>query len=110
MGRDHPAELPLYVPEAAMNAEWPDDELYGLWEDKEWESLFPRGNGWVTLGPNDEMFVLSMYHQLHCLSVSLCVLVYALSKTLKRLRSFATRLSPRIQAPWSLGRTGMGPV
>lgn len=70
MGRDHPAELPLYVPEAAMNAEWPDDELYGLFEDEEWESLFPRGNGWVTLGPNDEMFVLSMYHQLHCLSVS----------------------------------------
>ncbi|KZV68914.1 hypothetical protein PENSPDRAFT_581724 [Peniophora sp. CONT] len=81
-GSDHPSELPLHIPPAAMNVEWPDDQLYGLHEDSEWESLFPRGNGWLTLGPNNTMWVLSMYHQMHCLSVLRHAYVAAKSGTL----------------------------
>ena len=66
-GRDHPPEMPLHIPEVGMNIEWPDDELYGIYQDDEWLSLFPRSNGWVALGPYDEMFVVSMFHQLHCI-------------------------------------------
>jgi hypothetical protein len=66
-GEDRPTELPIHVPEAAMTIEWPDDELYGIYEDEEWLSIFPRSHGWLELGPKDELFVVSMYHQLHCL-------------------------------------------
>lgn len=50
-----------------MNAEWLDDEVYGPYADEDWASNFPKSNGWVALGPNHDMFVLSMFHQLHCL-------------------------------------------
>ncbi|KAA1469634.1 hypothetical protein DENSPDRAFT_835274 [Dentipellis sp. KUC8613] len=64
---DHPNRLPVHIGEAAMNAEWLDDQVYGPYADDDWASLFPRSNGWVALGPNQEMYVLSMFHQLHCL-------------------------------------------
>lgn len=67
IGDDYPKELPLRVNQVAMNAEWLDDEVYGPYADEDWASNFPKSNGWVALGPNHDMFVLSMFHQLHCL-------------------------------------------
>ncbi|KZV61847.1 hypothetical protein PENSPDRAFT_693021 [Peniophora sp. CONT] len=66
-GKDKPQELPVHIPKAAMNIEWPDDELYGIYQDDEWASVFPKSNGWVALGPERELFVVSMFHQMHCL-------------------------------------------
>lgn len=63
----YPNELPFRAQKVAMTVESPDDELFGIYQDEEWASLFPRSNGWVALGPNSELFALSMFHQLHCL-------------------------------------------
>lgn len=52
-----------------MNAEWLDDRVYSIYADDDWASLIPEDSGFVDLGPNHEMFSLSMYHQLHCLDV-----------------------------------------
>ncbi|KAI0685167.1 hypothetical protein BC835DRAFT_1385855 [Cytidiella melzeri] len=67
-----------------MEVEWLDDEVYGLYSDEDWKSLFPGGeSGFVTLGPvpteserkssssgwSPNVFAVGMYHQLHCLDV-----------------------------------------
>ncbi|PBK61871.1 hypothetical protein ARMSODRAFT_622999 [Armillaria solidipes] len=36
--------------------------------DSEWETLFPR-NGLIVLGPHEQVFSISMFHQLRCLNV-----------------------------------------
>jgi hypothetical protein len=60
--------MPVYIPEAAMNTEWLDDKLYGIYQDAEWASLFPsRSSGMITLGPHNTTFAVAMFHQLHCL-------------------------------------------
>ncbi|KDR68847.1 hypothetical protein GALMADRAFT_77954 [Galerina marginata CBS 339.88] len=50
-----------------MVGELLDDEVFSMTADSDWDSNFPRGRGWVKLGPNSDFYVLSMYHQLHCL-------------------------------------------
>jgi hypothetical protein len=52
-----------------MKLEWPADGPYGLFDDTDWQSMFPRSSGFLTLGPNDKMFYVSMYHQLHCVAI-----------------------------------------
>lgn len=82
MNGDHPEALPVHIKQAAMNVEWLDDEVYGLYAQDDWESLFPNTTGFVTLGipptefnPNStsgytpHVFCVTMYHQLHCLNV-----------------------------------------
>ncbi|KAF9475811.1 hypothetical protein BDN70DRAFT_813382 [Pholiota conissans] len=69
IGHDRPNALPLHVKHTAMNAEWLDDRVYGIYADDDWASLIPPDSGFVDLGPNHDMFSLSMYHQLHCLDV-----------------------------------------
>lgn len=64
-GEDQPNELPMRVRNVRMTSEWLDDEVYDMYADEDWASLFPTSNGWVQLGPN--FYVLSMYHQMHCL-------------------------------------------
>lgn len=83
---DHPNVLPVRVKETAMEVEWLDDEVYGLYADSDWRSLFPGGDsGFITLGAtrgaflssdhkstsqwSQNVFAVGMYHQLHCLDV-----------------------------------------
>ncbi|KAF8966655.1 hypothetical protein BDZ97DRAFT_1807354 [Flammula alnicola] len=69
IGDDRPAALPLRPRYTSMNAEWLDDRVYGIYADDDWASLIPVDSGFVDLGPNHDLFSLSMYHQLHCLDV-----------------------------------------
>ena len=47
-----------------------DASELSLLADDAWGALFPpKGNGFVNVGPTNRTFVLSMYHQLHCLDV-----------------------------------------
>lgn len=65
-----------------MNTEWLDDKVYSIYADSDWASLFPRGNGWVALGPKPEFYALSMYHQMHCLDAMRFAYAAAKSGTL----------------------------
>ncbi|KAG2038462.1 hypothetical protein BDR03DRAFT_1009911 [Suillus americanus] len=72
IGEDHPTELPLRLDTVALK--FNNTEHYGTsdvtsWA--EWKSLdhFPRGHGFVRLGPNGRLFGVSMFHQIHCLQM-----------------------------------------
>lgn len=69
VGDDRPIALPLNVRQTAMNTEWLDDRVYGIYADDDWASIIPIRSGFVDLGPNHDLYSLSMYHQLHCLDV-----------------------------------------
>lgn len=58
VGDDHPNQLPLHVPSVALKIE--DSDNYGLsdlyaWSDWRSTDVFPRGNGFVHLGPDGEV-------------------------------------------------------
>ncbi|KAI0057351.1 hypothetical protein BV25DRAFT_1920199 [Artomyces pyxidatus] len=82
VGDEHPNAIPVPIPQVAMRTEWPDDELYGLFQDDEWMSLYPRSHGLIALGPQSELFAVSMYHQLHCVDGLRYAYVAAKSGTL----------------------------
>ncbi|KAH0584445.1 hypothetical protein H2248_009982 [Termitomyces sp. 'cryptogamus'] len=68
-GHDYPENLPIgSLPLVPMVAEetvhYP---LLGLQSDAEWFSLTPSKFGYVQLGPENRLFSVSMFHQLHCL-------------------------------------------
>ncbi|TFK51120.1 hypothetical protein OE88DRAFT_1660444 [Heliocybe sulcata] len=42
-------------------------DINGSDAEEEWESTFPRGEGFVYLGPERRRFGLSTFHQMHCL-------------------------------------------
>ncbi|OCH88788.1 hypothetical protein OBBRIDRAFT_805131 [Obba rivulosa] len=44
-----------------------DTVHYDIADGHEWESQYPASGGFVRLGPNNRLFGVSMYHQLHCL-------------------------------------------
>ncbi|KAJ7084134.1 hypothetical protein C8R44DRAFT_651621, partial [Mycena epipterygia] len=65
---DYPHQLPLHVPLVALTTE--DSERYSLSDFDayaDWRStdVFPKGNGFVQLGPDG----VAMFHQMHCLQV-----------------------------------------
>ncbi|KAG1735271.1 uncharacterized protein EDB91DRAFT_1295469, partial [Suillus paluster] len=69
---DHPTELPLRLDTVALT--FNSTERYSTSGTKawlEWNSLdhFPRGHGFVRLGPNGRAFGVSMFHQIHCLQM-----------------------------------------
>ncbi|KAF9467899.1 hypothetical protein BDZ94DRAFT_1248012 [Collybia nuda] len=41
---------------------------YGLYDDDEWASLTPEGQGFVRHPVHEEYFSISLYHQIHCLN------------------------------------------
>lgn len=68
---DFPTEVPLRLDAAALTHKWHSDlSTYDITSDDAWDSLFPIGNGWVSLGPGTpkRKFAMTMYHQLHCLN------------------------------------------
>jgi hypothetical protein len=61
--------LPLHLPEVGVALEdgAPD---FDIMADDEWGTLFPeRGSGFTMLGSANKSFVITMFHQLHCLDV-----------------------------------------
>lgn len=67
IGDDFPSELPVKIPIAGLSVEVGEDH-FSLYDDDEWGTLFPS-DGFVRLGPNDRTFLVSLYHQLHCLDI-----------------------------------------
>ena len=65
---DYPAYYPLDSPEVLLI---PEDTVHyqasSIEADSEWAALFPPGGGFMRLGPEGRPFVLTLYHQLHCL-------------------------------------------
>ncbi|OAX31900.1 hypothetical protein K503DRAFT_794868 [Rhizopogon vinicolor AM-OR11-026] len=79
IGDDHPTELPLRLDTVALT--FNNSEHYsisGLMAWSEWNSLdyFPRGHGFVRLGPNGRTFGVSMFHQIHCLQMIRLALIH----------------------------------
>ncbi|KAJ7196463.1 hypothetical protein GGX14DRAFT_375972, partial [Mycena pura] len=65
---DYPHQLPLHVPLVALTTENSESySLSGFDAYVDWRSLdvFPRGNGFVHLGPDG----VAMFHQMHCLQI-----------------------------------------
>ncbi|KAJ7107816.1 hypothetical protein C8R44DRAFT_804260 [Mycena epipterygia] len=44
-------------------------QLNGSQADAQWEALIPASGGLVRVGPQNELFMVSMYHQLKCLDI-----------------------------------------
>ncbi|PBK87114.1 hypothetical protein ARMGADRAFT_1066181 [Armillaria gallica] len=70
LGTDYPREFPM-APLRNVETFIEDSvhyQLNGTAADGEWETLFP-GNGLVVLGPHEQVFSISMFHQLRCLNI-----------------------------------------
>ncbi|EAU82125.1 hypothetical protein CC1G_09584 [Coprinopsis cinerea okayama7 len=71
IGHDYPETLPLPFGEldnVLLTVE--ESVRYGLageGTDAQWEALSPKGGGFINLGPNNRLFLVSMFHQVHCL-------------------------------------------
>ncbi|KAF9465117.1 hypothetical protein BDZ94DRAFT_1254548 [Collybia nuda] len=69
-GHDFPETLPLPSPlqEVLLTVEESSRyALKGKQSDDEWFSLASASYGYVHLGPHNRVFVVTMFHQLHCL-------------------------------------------
>ncbi|KAI0362152.1 hypothetical protein OH77DRAFT_1416377 [Trametes cingulata] len=72
-GHDHPRYLPLPdgdLPEVLVTFE--ESEHYpveGPTSDDQWFSLSSASGGYVRLGPTNRMFMVTMFHELHCLRI-----------------------------------------
>ncbi|OJA16844.1 hypothetical protein AZE42_03620 [Rhizopogon vesiculosus] len=98
IGEDHPTELPLRLDTVALT--FNSSEHYstsGIMAWSEWNSLdyFPRGHGFVRLGPNGIIFTpscvrrspfagrifgISMFHQIHCMEMIRLALIHGPNK------------------------------
>ncbi|KAK7683146.1 hypothetical protein QCA50_013819 [Cerrena zonata] len=69
IGSDYPAELPLDIPSVGLELEGTEPH-YALKSDADWKSIYPQPRmGFTSLGQSNRTFMVSMYHQLHCLDV-----------------------------------------
>ncbi|KAH7930155.1 hypothetical protein BV22DRAFT_1001130 [Leucogyrophana mollusca] len=66
-GDDFPSQLPVRLPPVGLALESGEDH-FSLNDDDEWGTLFPS-DGFISLGPNNRTFLLSVYHQFHCLDI-----------------------------------------
>jgi len=75
LGHDFPENLPLPDTDIASLAipvlaeETTRYPLLGNGSDDEWFSLTSEGFGFVRLGEDHRLFMVTMYHELHCLRV-----------------------------------------
>ncbi|KAJ7124097.1 hypothetical protein C8R43DRAFT_899101 [Mycena crocata] len=44
-------------------------QLNGSQADAQWEALMPARGGHIWVGPHNELFMVSMFHQLKCLDI-----------------------------------------
>ncbi|TFY69821.1 hypothetical protein EVJ58_g199 [Rhodofomes roseus] len=74
-GDDYPSELPIRLDAVEMDFEdvsgdsWYSQTGFDAW--LQWHALdhFPRAHGFVELGRDRRQFGISMFHQIHCLSM-----------------------------------------
>ncbi|KAM5531782.1 hypothetical protein V8D89_014552 [Ganoderma adspersum] len=67
-GHDYPEHLPLALEDVSVTIEETMHYLpLGEESDKAWLSAIPKGYGYIRLGPEDRTFVVTMFHELHCL-------------------------------------------
>lgn len=69
-GHDFPETLPLPspLPKVLLTVEESSHyALEGYQSDDEWFALASASYGYVRLGPHNRIFVVTMFHQLHCL-------------------------------------------
>jgi len=67
VGDDFPNRLPDKLPDRQVEMQM-GAPAFSLYSDDDWFSLFPEGwYGFMSLGPDNRPFSLSLYHQLHCL-------------------------------------------
>lgn len=69
-GHDHPRELPLPSELNPVLVTMEETVHYlplGETSDEAWFSVSSAGYGYVRLGPEDRTFVVTMFHELHCL-------------------------------------------
>lgn len=67
VGDDHPSQLPLVLPHVGLELESGEGH-FSLYDDDDWGTLFPS-DGFVAIGPNNRTFLVSLYHQFHCLDI-----------------------------------------
>jgi len=67
IGDDHPSQLPVELPSVGLSLESGEGH-FSLYDDDDWGTLFPS-DGFVALGPNNRTFLVSLYHQFHCLDI-----------------------------------------
>ncbi|KAF5367789.1 hypothetical protein D9615_010506 [Tricholomella constricta] len=71
IGHDYPATVPLPSGQPGSVLMTVEESLQyplaGFASDKEWFSITTQSEGYVRLGPQDRIFVVTMFHELHCL-------------------------------------------
>ncbi|OCH90271.1 hypothetical protein OBBRIDRAFT_731097 [Obba rivulosa] len=68
-GDDYPAYYPHELGTVQLTPENTIHyQIYYSSAEREWESIFPAGGGFVRLGPDQRPFGFTLFHQLHCLS------------------------------------------
>jgi hypothetical protein len=70
-GHDYPEVLPFANVDASEVLLTVEESVHyallGQDSDDEWNAASPVGKGFVRLGPQDRIFAISMFHELHCL-------------------------------------------
>ena len=70
-GHDYPEISPLSTPDLPQVSMTIEESVHypllGADSDDQWFSLTSESYGYVRLGPENRMFVISMFHELHCL-------------------------------------------
>ncbi|KAH8091344.1 hypothetical protein BXZ70DRAFT_909797 [Cristinia sonorae] len=69
VGDDYPNTLPVSLqPKTIVTQE--QDTRFSLHSDKDWNIMFPKPwNGFTSVGPENRVFAVAVYHQLHCLDI-----------------------------------------
>lgn len=57
----------LHLPTVGLKLDLAEPH-FGFFDDDEWHTMIPT-DGFVDLGPNKRPFLLSVFHEMHCLSV-----------------------------------------
>ncbi|KAH8091354.1 hypothetical protein BXZ70DRAFT_1011168 [Cristinia sonorae] len=64
---DHPTNFPPSLPKVKYTLQRLDDS-FSLYSDDDWGTIFPKPwSGFMSLGPDNQPYTLTLYHQLHCL-------------------------------------------
>ncbi|KAI0310864.1 hypothetical protein OF83DRAFT_1178130 [Amylostereum chailletii] len=70
-GHDHPETLPLPMDDLPQVSLIVEESVHypilGLPSDDQWFGLASASYGYVRLGPDDRQFVVTMFHELHCM-------------------------------------------
>ncbi|KAJ7587160.1 hypothetical protein C8J56DRAFT_729223, partial [Mycena floridula] len=70
-GHDFPSNLPLPngpLQDVLLTVEESQHfDLQGWASDPDWLAIATESIGYVRLGPNDRVFVVTMFHELHCM-------------------------------------------